>query len=183
MLLYEAEIDHGRSYRSVRLAYCCFFTPWGVAWMLAKGYTCWQLCGRCFCDEVCCWVRKEYSTRMYFRIYPNRIEVNKPKVRFPFGYCGCGSWSSDNIVAHPFDRGAFGFSHVKSSTGFFLCCLWPMYGGVVARRESAPLLVPKLDNVSADRSIVLTFFVFISLCCYRSLPVQRSSLEPYDGLW
>ena len=73
------------------------------------------------CDEFCCWVRKEYMSRNYLRVYlmsrnylrvyPNRIDVNDVKVRF-FGRLGCGSWNSDNILAHPFDRGAFGFRPV-----------------------------------------------------------------------
>ena len=63
--------------------------------------------GKCFhectCDEIICWLRKEYSTRTWFRVYPNRIEVNYPKVRF-FGCLGCGSWNADNITSHPFGK-------------------------------------------------------------------------------
>ena len=126
ILLYEAAIDHGKAFRCFRFEYFCFVVP-------CRSIP--QLCSTCPCDEACLWVRKEYSTRTYFRIYPNRIEVNNSKMRFPFGCLGCGSWNADNIIAHPFDRGAFGFSNVGSATIDFLCCLWPMYGGVVARRE------------------------------------------------
>ena len=63
--------------------------------------------GKCFhectCDEIFCWLRKEYSTRTWFRVYPNRIEVKYPKVRF-FGCLGCGSWSADQITSHPFGK-------------------------------------------------------------------------------
>ena len=122
-LLYEAEIDHGKAFRCCRpLFWLSYVVPWAQSSLL------------CPCDEACLWVRKEYSTRNYFRIYPNRIEVNGSNIRF-FGCLGCGSWNSDSIVAHPFDRGAFGFSDVKIGTTGFLCCIWPVYGGVVARRE------------------------------------------------
>lgn len=84
---------------------------------------------------MCCWVRKEYSSRSFFRIYSNRIEVNEPQVRFPFGYLGCGSWNSDKIVVNVFDRGAFGFQHVRAGVSEYLFCCWPVYGGVVARHR------------------------------------------------
>ena len=132
-LLYEAEMDHGRGFRCLRCEYCLILTPCGLVWLFSRSL--FSLCKMFSCDEACLWVRKEYSTRTYFRIYPNRIETNYPKVRFPFGYLGCGSWNADNIVAYPFDRGAFGFSHVKSLTCDHLCFTWPVYGGSVARRK------------------------------------------------
>lgn len=133
VILYSAEIDHGKAFRCLRFVYLLLLTPCGFAWLLTQ--TLFQLCKVCTCDEVCCWLRKEYSTRTYFRIYPNRIEVNEPAVRFPYGLLGCGSWSADAIVAHPFDRGAFGFQHVRSASVHYLCCCWPVYGGVVARHR------------------------------------------------
>ena len=94
--------------------------------------------GKCFqecsCDESICWLRKEYSTRTWFRVYPNRIEVNYPKVRF-FGCLGCGSWNGDQITSHQFDRGAFGFRNVRCGVRDYLCCIWNVYGGVVARQR------------------------------------------------
>lgn len=87
------------------------------------------------CDETVLWLRKEYSTRKFFRVYTNRIEYNEPVVRFPFGYLGCGSWNADEIVTNPFDRGAFGFRRVPACTWERLCCLWPVYGGTVARQR------------------------------------------------
>jgi hypothetical protein len=132
-ILYEAETDHGKAFRCYRGVMLCLFTPWGVTWLLTKSIS--QVCRYCSCDEACCWLRKEYSTRTYFRIYANHIEVNEPSVRFPFGYFGCGSWNSDTVVAHPFDRGAFGFQHVRTGSWSYLCCCWPVYGGAVARHR------------------------------------------------
>jgi hypothetical protein len=93
-------------------------------------------------------LRKEYSTRTYLRIYSNRIETNNPSLRVPWGVCGCGSWNGDAVVAHPFDRGAFGFRTVKCCVPELLCCIWPVYGGVVARQRcpcNGPLWPRLLD--------------------------------------
>lgn len=133
VILYEAEIDQGKAFRCFRLVFVCFFTPWGLAWLISQSV--YKLCTICTCDEMCCWVRKEYSSRSFFRIYSNRIEVNEPQVRFPFGYLGCGSWNSDKIVVNVFDRGAFGFQPVRVGVPEYLCCCWPVYGGVVARHR------------------------------------------------
>lgn len=133
VLLYEAETDHGKAFRCFRIILVCFATPCGISYLLTKSIA--QSCDYCTCDEACCWLRKEYSTRTYFRVYSNRIEVNEPAVRFPFGYWGCGSWNADKVLAHPFDRGAFGFQHVRAGAVNYLCCLWPVYGGVVARHR------------------------------------------------
>ena len=84
---------------------------------------------------ACCWTRKEYSTRTFYRVYPNRIELNNPYVRFPWGFCGCGSWNADAVLAHPFDRGAFGFRKVKYGVINYLCLIWPVYGDAVARQR------------------------------------------------
>jgi hypothetical protein len=80
-------------------------------------------------------VRKEYSTRRWFRVYANRIETNSPHARFPFGYLGCGSWNADDVTTHVFDRGAFGFQKVRCLTIDYLCCIWPVYGETVARQR------------------------------------------------
>jgi len=124
-LLYEAEIDHGKAFRGLRFEYPLLLMPCGLPHLLAS----------CCCDEACLWLRKEYSTRTYFRIYPNRIEVNEPSVRCPFGCFGCGSWNADNIRANPFDRGAFGFSSVRGFSIHYCCCFYPVYGGVVVRHR------------------------------------------------
>ena len=89
----------------------------------------------CNCDQACLWVRKEYSTRSWYRVYTNRIEVNQPKVRIPWGCLGCGSWNADDILTHPFDRGAFGFRPIRAGELAHLCCIWPVYGGTVARQR------------------------------------------------
>jgi hypothetical protein len=132
-ILYTAEIDQGKAWRWFSFDCLCLLTPWGLTYIFSKG------CSNLFtffpCDESCCWLRKEYSTRTYLRIYPNRIETNTPTFRFPFGLLGCGSWNGDNIIAHPFDRGAFGFQHVRFGTLQALCCLCPTYGHVIARHR------------------------------------------------
>jgi hypothetical protein len=86
LVLYEAEIDHGYAFRCYRLAVLCLFTPWGLLYLASKG--CSKLCKALSCDEACCWVRKEYSTRTFFRVYPNRIVYNHPTVRKPWGFFG-----------------------------------------------------------------------------------------------
>jgi len=48
---------------------------------------------------------------------------------------GCGSWNADNILSHPFDRGAFGFQRKKCGAFEYLCCTWPVYGGAVNRHR------------------------------------------------
>jgi len=68
-------------------------------------------------------------------VFPNRIEVNNPSLRIPFGLMGCGSWNADDILTHPFDRGAFGFRPVKCGVKALLCCTWSVYGGSVARQR------------------------------------------------
>jgi hypothetical protein len=133
VILYKAEIDHGKAFRCLRFEYFLLLTPCGLAWLASSSIT--KIFTTCTCDEVCCWLRKEYSTRTYFRIYSNRIEVNEAAVRCPYGLLGCGSWNSDSIVAHPFDRGAFGFSHIRTASVHHLCCCCPVYGGVVGRHR------------------------------------------------
>mmetsp|Transcript_33374 Transcript_33374/g.73199 ORF Transcript_33374/g.73199 Transcript_33374/m.73199 type:complete len:491 (+) Transcript_33374:59-1531(+) len=135
-LLYSAEIDNGRACRCIRPLHLMWCFP--PAWPFLAGYLCSQGIGflttSCACEEACCWVRKSYMTRNFFRVYPNRIEVNNVTGRF-FGLCGCGSWNADDIIAHPFDRGAFGFRPVRCGAIAKMCCLFPVYGGVVARQR------------------------------------------------
>jgi hypothetical protein len=132
-LLYDAEIDQGIAFRCLRpimLVYCC--PPMWIH-MAAVGIQ--NELTHFNCDEICCWVRKEYSSRAYIRVYSNRIEINRPKLRW-FGTMGCGSWNTDNVTIHLFDRGAFGFRRLPLSFGHVcLCC--PIYGGVVGRQRCA----------------------------------------------
>lgn len=133
-LLYDAEIDQGRAFRCIRCwPFLIPFCP--TLWYQISLNGISHLISRCACDEPFCWLRKEYSTRTYFRVYPNRIEVNNPTLRVPWGLCGCGSWNADAVVSHPFDRGAFGFRSVRCCVPELLCCIWPVYGGVVARQR------------------------------------------------
>ena len=58
-LLYSAEIDNGRAFRCVRPEHVLWLCPplWPV--ILAGGMN--AMCKSCStCDEVCCYVRKEY---------------------------------------------------------------------------------------------------------------------------
>jgi hypothetical protein len=135
IILYEAEIDQGAGFRCYRPIFACLCTPWGFIYLLTKGIGSGRLFEDFTCDQACCWVRKEYSTRTWLRIYANRIELNHPSLRIPFGFLGCGSWNADKIVAHPFDRGAFGFRKVHCCLINYLCCAWPLYGSVVARQR------------------------------------------------
>jgi len=131
-LLYSAEIDHGRAFRCLRPGVICFCTPVAIQFLATQGINkCFKFCT---CDEICCWLRKEYSTRTFFNVYPNRIEVNNPSCRM-LGCFGCGSWNADDVTVHYFDRGAFGFRRVKAGVINHLCCIWPVYGGVVARQR------------------------------------------------
>lgn len=95
---YEAEIDQGHAFRCCQpwIAVLCLPAFW--VWGAARGFE--TLLHGCSCDEVVCWLRKEYSTRNFFRVYPNRIESNVPTMRIPFGFLGCGSWNADHIVTN-----------------------------------------------------------------------------------
>jgi hypothetical protein len=134
IVLYQAEIDHGKAFECCQLT-CIYLTCCGGWIPLIATQGMLVVFGFCTCDEMCCWIRKEYSTRTFFRVYSNRIVLNVPRVRFPYGYLGCGSWSADTILTHPFDRGAFGFSRVHSFTTAHICGVWPAYGGAVARHR------------------------------------------------
>lgn len=132
--LYEAEIDQGYGCRGIRPLVPILLIvsiPLAAAVVVLKqvfssyGFR---------CDESFQWVRKEYSSRIYYRVYSNRIEVNTPSCRL-FGMLGCGSWNTDVIQTHPFDRGAFGFRRVNTLVVSYLCCLWPTYGWTVARQR------------------------------------------------
>lgn len=133
LILYEAEIDHGQAFL------CCSAVTLPFELLLAvPSAVCSGLMSSlltCPFDQPCCWVRKEYSTRTVFRVYGNRIEINEPKLRIPFGFLGCGSWNGDQIVNHPFDRGAFGFSVVRGYSTEHACLVFPVFGGVVARHR------------------------------------------------
>ena len=133
LILYEGEVDQGYGYRCLRLEYFCLFCPWCWVYLASAGLN--NIFAQCTCDEACCWVRKEYGTRSFFRVYPNRISVNQPTARWPWGYFGCGSWNADANLSHPFDRGAFGFSVVKGGILSYLSFAWPVYGGDVARHR------------------------------------------------
>ena len=89
-LLYSAEIDNGKAWRSCRPGSFMWFYI-SVVWNC--GFD--QMTKLMNCDEVCCWVKKEYSKRVFYRVYPNRIEINDVNIRLPWGLCGCGSWNSD----------------------------------------------------------------------------------------
>ncbi|CAB9529109.1 expressed unknown protein [Seminavis robusta] len=121
-LLYTAEIDNGMAWRCVRPCWIVFFQI-----LLTNGC-------KVHCDEMCCWLRKEYSSRTYYRVYANRIEINNPSARV-FGMLGCGSWAADHVLSHPFDRGAFGFRRVPRGVLPLVCCVFPMFGDVVARQR------------------------------------------------
>lgn len=134
MLLYEAEIDQAKSWKGIRLLMPIigFFSI--VCVTLAALF---QSVIRDYgtnVDQACCWLRKEYSTRTFLRVYPNRIEENSPSCRL-FGMCGCGSWDSDNVRTYQFDRGAFGFHRVNVGLISYLCCIWPVYGWSMARQR------------------------------------------------
>uniref|UniRef100_A0A7S4J1H5 Uncharacterized protein n=1 Tax=Odontella aurita TaxID=265563 RepID=A0A7S4J1H5_9STRA len=132
-LLYDAEKDHGTAFRCLRPMILCSLTPCGIAYVVSKGLT--HFLSYCTCDESCCHLRKEYSSRSHYRVYPNRIVVNVPTVRIPWGCFGCGSWNADKPVAHVFDRGAFGFRRVQCGVVNYVCCAWPVYGQAVARQR------------------------------------------------
>ena len=130
VLLYEAEIDNAYAWRCLRPVWIVF----GICPPLWPAALACLQAGMCSCDEIVCWVRKEYSSRHYYRVYPNRIEINQPFARIPFGCCGCGSWNGDHVLAHPFDRGAFGFRSVACAPTKFCFCL-PLCGDAVARQR------------------------------------------------
>lgn len=73
------------------------------------------------------WLLYVHSDRRRLR----RVQI----VKLTETIVGCGSWNADDILSHPFDRGAFGFSRVNCGVLESLCCLWPVYGGTVARHR------------------------------------------------
>jgi hypothetical protein len=151
VMLYEAEVDQGRGCRGMR-PMLCFLTV--IALPFAVLYACIKSLVSSYginCDESCQWIRKEYSTRAWYRVYSNRIESNAPVCRL-FGMCGCGSWNGDNIVVNQFDRGAFGFRRVKVGVIHYLCCVWPLYGWAVARQVRSG----KFSSFYVDGTSVLT---------------------------
>jgi len=95
---YEAEIDQGSAYRCCQPWIAILCLPYFWVWGAARGLG--VIFQGCTCDEIICWLRKEYSTRTFFRVYPNRIEFNVPKMRIPFGMLGCGSWNADYVTTN-----------------------------------------------------------------------------------
>lgn len=134
LVLYEAEIDHGQAFRCFSTVALPFDLLVALPSAIYSGLSS-IFSQKCYFDHPCCWVRKEYSTRSFFRVYGNRVEINEPQIRIPFGFLGCGSWNSDQIVNHPFDRGAFGFSVVRGCSKQHACLVFPICGGNVARHR------------------------------------------------
>ncbi|GAX15728.1 hypothetical protein FisN_3Hh203 [Fistulifera solaris] len=133
VVLYEAEIDHGQAFRCCSALTLPLQFLFKVPSAVFSGLVSTLL--HCSFDQPWCWVRKEYSSRTFFRVYGNRIEINQPQLRIPFGFLGCGSWNSDQSVNHAFDRGAFGFSVVRGYSSEHACLVFPVFGGVVARHR------------------------------------------------
>ena len=75
LLLYEAVIDHGYGFRCCRPMYWILLLPGFFLTVLTLIATngIGNVCVYFSCDQMCCWLRKEYSTRTFFRVYPNRI--------------------------------------------------------------------------------------------------------------
>lgn len=138
VLLYEGEIDQGHAFRFIRYLELLLLLP--VFFYVTIPALISAIYKTAFghglsCDQSCCWLRKEYSTRTFFRVYYNRIEVNNPTMRFPWGCLGCGSWNADHVLTHPFDRGAFGFRKIHCGLLNYCFCIWPCFGGSVARQR------------------------------------------------
>jgi len=138
VLLYEGEIDQGYAFRFLRYLavvplFPCYFVVL-LPVLIRLSYKA-AFGGGLSCDQSCCWARKEYSKRIFFRVYSNRVEINDPAMRFPWGCLGCGSWNADNVLTHPFDRGAFGFRKVHCCLEGYCFCTWPCFGGSVARQR------------------------------------------------
>jgi|AntAceMinimDraft_5_1070358.scaffolds.fasta_scaffold133395_1 hypothetical protein len=133
--LYVAKMDQGSAFK------CC----WNLTWLMpclwpaypfiALEVSCSRLCHVCDFTPMCCWLRKELSTRRVYRVYANRVEVTEPSTRIPWACCGCGSWNIDNTANYVFDRGAFGFTRVPCGSLSHCCCLWEPFGGVVGRQR------------------------------------------------
>jgi len=124
-------MDQGVAFR------CCAYWCWAVPcfWPLYACLNGSQLNRACDCTPMCCWLRKELSTRTVYRLYANRIEVTAPTTRIPWACCGCGSWNVDNTSVYVFDRGAFGFQRVPCCSSSHCCCCWEPFGGVIGRQR------------------------------------------------
>jgi len=96
-------------------------------------------------DQPATWHSRQYDLRAYFHVYNNRVEVNYPTVRIPWGILGCGSWNSDEVQVHYFDRGSFGFRRVPCASQFHCCCAWEPFGEVVGRQR-CPCNGPLVDG-------------------------------------
>lgn len=87
IILYQAEVDQGRACRGMRPLLCGLTI---LTLPFAYLYACFKSVVSGYginCDESCQWVRKEYSTRVWYKVYSNRIETNTPMCRF-FGMFG-----------------------------------------------------------------------------------------------
>jgi hypothetical protein len=124
-------MDQGVAFR------CCAYWCWAIPcfWPFYACMNGTQLNRACDCTPMCCWLRKELSTRTVYRLYANRIEVTAPTTRIPWACCGCGSWNLDNTSVYVFDRGAFGFQRVPCCSSSHCCCCWEPFGGVIGRQR------------------------------------------------
>jgi len=116
--LYIAKYDEGYAFKCcwnwTLLAPCCW--PYAI---YSFSPSC--LLGVLECFPICCWLRKELSTRTVYRIFTNRIEVSNPTTRFPWAYCGCGSVSScSNVESFFFSFFLFLFSLLRNDLGFLI---------------------------------------------------------------
>ncbi len=163
-VLYAAEIDHGQAFRCCSALTLPLEFLFKVPSAVFSGLVSTLL--HCSFDQPWCWVRKEYSTRTFFRVYGNRIEINQPQLRVPFGFLGCGSWNSDQSVNHAFDRGAFGFSVVRGYSSEHSCLVFPVFGGVVARHRcqcNGPVWNRMFTDCGKNTVRSLRYFTFLSL--------------------
>lgn len=178
-VLYDAEIDQGYAFRCLRPIWAIYVCPFMWIHVAASGIS--SELKDCTCDEVCCWVRKEYSSRNYIRVYSNRIEVNTAKVRW-FGMMGCGSWNTDSVTVHLFDRGAFGFRRVPISYKH-MCCFFPVYGKYSPFCSSCPSCF--ISHVFHLFIVMLDYQYYNRSSCWSAaLSVQRITLASYSfRLW
>jgi len=88
-LLYEAEIDHGYSFRGLRLSYLCLCTPWGLVYLLSKGLS--KLLTIFPCDEAFCWVRNNTAPERFFVSTPIELCSITPRSDFPGRIVGAGA--------------------------------------------------------------------------------------------
>lgn len=109
--------------------------------------------------------------RAYLHVYSNRIEVNQPSVRCPWGVLGCGSWNEDHVAVHYFDRGAFGFRRVPCASRFHCCCAWEPFGEVLGRQR-CPCNGPLVDGKGTVRcgQWCCDHWLCATCCCHYHYP-------------